>query len=140
MSESIALEFAILDIRGPDVCYSIMSLVHSNNQGSIDAQSDEINRAKSSRNLGDSEDTVFAPPSAPAVPPEPIAWGVDTRVCVEYVSGVLKSQFDWWWVRERAKSLLLDPAVINLPNCWYGRECRTQAHNPSHAARYNMEI
>jgi hypothetical protein len=38
----------------------------------------------------DGEETVIAPPSAPAVPPEPIAWGVDTRVCVECVSRVLE--------------------------------------------------
>jgi len=85
--------------------------------------------------LTDGEDTVIAPP-VPVLPPNPIAWGADTRVCVECVSRVLESQFDRWWVRERAKGLL-DPGIINLPNCWYGRECRTQAHSPSHATRYN---
>lgn len=40
--------------------------------------------------LDDGEDTVIAPPSAPPAPPEPIAWGVDIRVCVDCVSRVLE--------------------------------------------------
>jgi hypothetical protein len=39
--------------------------------------------------LTDGEDTVIAPP-VPVLPPNPITWGVDTRVCVECVSRVLE--------------------------------------------------
>eukprot|EP00033_Pygsuia_biforma_P002830 GCRY01003124.1.p1 GENE.GCRY01003124.1~~GCRY01003124.1.p1 ORF type:complete len:504 (+),score=80.84 GCRY01003124.1:330-1841(+) len=31
----------------------------------------------------------------------------------------------------------LPPHVHSRPNCWYGRNCRTQRHNPSHASRLN---
>ncbi|CAE7227574.1 unnamed protein product [Rhizoctonia solani] len=29
--------------------------------------------------------------------------------------------------------------AANLPDCWYGRECRTQGHNAGHAARLNHD-
>jgi hypothetical protein len=31
----------------------------------------------------------------------------------------------------------LPPSVVSRPNCWYGRDCRTQFHNVAHAQNYN---
>ncbi|KAF9513069.1 hypothetical protein BS47DRAFT_1485913 [Hydnum rufescens UP504] len=117
----------------------------SNGQDHGDQQGQHIRDAE----LTDGEDTVIAPP-VPVLPPNPITWGVDTRVCVECVSRVLESQFDRWWVRERAKGLLdreedlfvfFFEMFVLAPDPLaqrYGRECRTQAHSPSHATRYNV--
>ncbi|KAF8422914.1 hypothetical protein EV426DRAFT_669739 [Tirmania nivea] len=38
-----------------------------------------------------------------------------------------------WWITEKEKSGVVD----NRPKCWYGKNCRTQRHNPDHAARLN---
>jgi len=38
-----------------------------------------------------------------------------------------------WWINEKEKSGVVD----NRPKCWYGKNCRTQGHNPDHAARLN---
>ncbi|CAO1619080.1 unnamed protein product [Sympodiomycopsis kandeliae] len=43
----------------------------------------------------------------------------------------------WWtWIHLEKKDTL--PAEVrDLPDCWYGRECRTQFHSDDHARRYN---
>ncbi|KAF8320540.1 uncharacterized protein EI90DRAFT_3080531 [Cantharellus anzutake] len=68
----------------------------------------------------------------------PAGWKEDpnTRVCEQCISRVIKDQIHRWWERERSRGNL-DPSIISLENCWYGRECRTQTHNMSHAERYN---
>lgn len=44
---------------------------------------------------------------------------------------VLKCNFVSWWIHERESTGYVD----NRVKCWYGRGCRTQVHNPEHAAR-----
>ena len=36
-----------------------------------------------------------------------------------------------WWICEKHRSDVVD----QRDNCWYGKNCRTQNHNPDHAAR-----
>ncbi|KAF8323147.1 hypothetical protein DL93DRAFT_2223102 [Clavulina sp. PMI_390] len=58
------------------------------------------------------------------------------RVCYQCIMTNAKPHFFRWWSQERATGQL-DPAVMALDHCWYGRECRTQTHNHNHASRYN---
>lgn len=51
--------------------------------------------------------------------------------CYQCILPVLKSNFISWWIHERESTGYVD----NRAKCWYGRGCRTQAHNPGHAAR-----
>ena len=32
---------------------------------------------------------------------------------------------------------LLPEGIKRRPNCWWGKECRTQTHNPAHSKHYN---
>jgi len=50
--------------------------------------------------------------------------------------------FDPIWIsfiwEFRVNSLAKMPKEIqDRPNCWYGKECTTQGHNPDHAKKYN---
>lgn len=51
--------------------------------------------------------------------------------CQPCMLWVLRKHFVSWWIHERESTGYVD----NRVKCWYGRECRTQAHNSEHAAR-----
>lgn len=51
--------------------------------------------------------------------------------CQPCMLWVLSKHFVSWWIHERESTGYVD----NRVKCWYGRGCRTQVHNPEHAAR-----
>lgn len=51
--------------------------------------------------------------------------------CQSCMLWVLNKNFVSWWIHERESTGYVD----NRVKCWYGRGCRTQVHNPEHAAR-----
>ncbi|KAF8491290.1 hypothetical protein JB92DRAFT_3100544 [Gautieria morchelliformis] len=65
-------------------------------------------------------------------------WGPDAWFCFQCVAHVTSQGLFEWWVSERRSSLeRQDGILVARPDCWYGRECRTQTHNDSHAERFN---
>ncbi|KAF8588474.1 hypothetical protein K439DRAFT_1658483 [Ramaria rubella] len=65
-------------------------------------------------------------------------WGPNAWFCQQCVNNVASEMLFHWWSQQRRDSLeRQDGLVVSKPNCWYGRECRTQTHNDSHAERHN---
>ncbi|KAF8601466.1 hypothetical protein BDV93DRAFT_524646 [Ceratobasidium sp. AG-I] len=61
---------------------------------------------------------------------------VEAYICKRCVSLIAMEGIQAWWTSKKEAGVF-PPEVANLPNCWYGRECRTQSHNVQHAERYN---
>ncbi|KAG9098047.1 hypothetical protein FS749_004817 [Ceratobasidium sp. UAMH 11750] len=58
--------------------------------------------------------------------------------CKQCVTDTATDKIEEWWNAKKAAGAL--PAeVANLPQCWYGRECRTQRHNIGHAQRFSHD-
>lgn len=57
---------------------------------------------------------------------------ITCRYCAEHIFSEL-----CYLYREELQVDVLPAAVTGRPDCWYGRECRTQSHNRSHAVRLN---
>ena len=53
------------------------------------------------------------------------------QMCMNKIWGELL--YRW---RETLNAAMPD-SVKKRPNCWFGRECKTQSHNQQHAAKYN---
>lgn len=62
-------------------------------------------------------------------------WQLRLPICDECFSGVFASLA--YQFREQLPVEALPSSISNRENCWYGHECRTQRHNPQHAARLN---
>lgn len=65
-------------------------------------------------------------------------WGPDSKHCTNCSINILSTTLFDWWKEERKRSLDRGDNILpDRPDCWYGRECRTQTHNRNHAERYN---
>lgn len=72
-------------------------------------------------------------PGAPAGMPDG-AW-TDLRACRGCGMGVLRALV--YALRERIPDGELPARAQGRGKCWYGRNCRTQAHKPAHASKLN---
>jgi len=59
----------------------------------------------------------------------------ESQVCLKCYKTVVKTAS--YEYRAAIPSSELPAAVMNRDDCWYGRDCRTMRHNPSHSQRLN---
>ncbi|KAJ1309969.1 hypothetical protein OPQ81_006727 [Rhizoctonia solani] len=60
--------------------------------------------------------------------------------CSLCIDSTLRNGFAESWKRKKESGEVPLPGQApNPPDCWYGRECRTQSHNAGHAARFNHD-
>ncbi|EPQ54519.1 hypothetical protein GLOTRDRAFT_139095 [Gloeophyllum trabeum ATCC 11539] len=57
----------------------------------------------------------------------------DNWLCEGCLRLLVRSKMhEWWLERKRAEGI-----AVPAENCWYGYNCRTQAHRPQHASKLN---
>jgi len=63
-------------------------------------------------------------------------WSADDWLCLECLVTMIKVRLMNWWLAEKVKGNV--PGALPIKeDCWYGDECRTMIHNPTHAAKLN---
>ncbi|KAJ3158846.1 hypothetical protein HDU86_002534 [Geranomyces michiganensis] len=60
---------------------------------------------------------------------------VETLLCGSCANQVLAHMMEWY--RKNIPRNELVPKLRNRPDCWYGKDCRTQFHSLAHAEKLN---